>query len=121
MTCLGNSLSICIELVEPQEQVNRDGKAVLHRHDRFFDNVDFRSVTLVGEADRKILKAAIKHATAEDKVRHRQVPPEAVAKWSEKLELLKKDIADVLEEEKEEKQVRILLPMLYVNSSYMAL
>ena len=48
-----------------------------------------RSVTLVGEADRKLLKAAIKHASGEDQVRHRQIPSEAVAKWSKKLEDLK--------------------------------
>ncbi|CCM01972.1 uncharacterized protein FIBRA_04045 [Fibroporia radiculosa] len=65
-----------------------------------------RSVTLVGEADRKMLKASIKHAMAEDSVRHRQIPPEAVAKWSAKLDDMKKEIAEVLQEEKEEKQLR---------------
>lgn len=65
-----------------------------------------RSVTLVGEADRKMLKAAIKHAAGEDQVRHRHVPPEAVQKWSKKLEELKDEIAGVLQEEKEEKQLR---------------
>ncbi|OCH96178.1 DEAD-domain-containing protein [Obba rivulosa] len=65
-----------------------------------------RSVTLVGEADRKMLKAAIKHATGEDKVRHRQVPQEALAKWSEKLASLKQEISEILQEEKEEKQLR---------------
>ena len=52
-----------------------------------------------------MLKATIKHASAEDKVRHRQVPAEAVAKWSQKLEGLKDEISEVLREEKEEKQV----------------
>ncbi|KAH9898412.1 DEAD-domain-containing protein [Cubamyces lactineus] len=65
-----------------------------------------RSVTLVGEADRKMLKAAIKHSTSEDQVRHRQVPPEVVAKWSQKLEGLKGEIAEILQEEKEERQLR---------------
>ncbi|KAG7099249.1 nucleolar DEAD-box protein required for synthesis of 60S ribosomal subunit [Marasmius oreades] len=65
-----------------------------------------RSVTLVGEADRKMLKAAIKHGAGEDKVRHRIVPSEAVAKWVEKLEELKDEIAEILKEEKEEKQLR---------------
>lgn len=68
-----------------------------------------RSVTLVGEADRKMLKAAIKHASGEDKVRHRQVPTEAVAKWSQRLEHLKKEITEILQEEKEEKQVSCML------------
>ncbi|KAJ3554550.1 hypothetical protein NM688_g3049 [Phlebia brevispora] len=65
-----------------------------------------RSVTLVGEADRKMLKAAIKHAAGEDQVRHRQIPAEAVTKWSKKLDELKEEIGEVLQEEKEEKQLR---------------
>ncbi len=63
-------------------------------------------MTLVGEADRKVLKAAIKRAAGEDQVRHRTVPWEIVAKWTKKLESLKDEIAGVLVEEKEEKQVR---------------
>ncbi|KAH9982400.1 DEAD-domain-containing protein [Lactifluus volemus] len=65
-----------------------------------------RSVTLVGEADRKVLKAAIKRATSEDQVRHRTLSPEIVAKWAKRLESLKDEIADVLREEKEEKELR---------------
>ncbi|KAJ7487619.1 DEAD-domain-containing protein [Mycena galericulata] len=65
-----------------------------------------RSVTLVGEADRKMLKAAIKHGAEADQVRHRIVPPEVVAKWVEKLEDLKDEISEILREEKEEKQFR---------------
>jgi ATP-dependent RNA helicase DDX27 len=64
-----------------------------------------RSITLVGEADRKVLKAAIKRAAGEDQVRHRTIAPEIVAKWSKKLESLKDEIAGVMQEEKEEKQV----------------
>lgn len=60
---------------------------------------------MVGESDRKLLKAAIKHAAAEDSVRHRQVPTEAVSKWAAKLDALKTEITEVLQEEKEEKQV----------------
>ncbi|KAF9453798.1 DEAD-domain-containing protein [Macrolepiota fuliginosa MF-IS2] len=65
-----------------------------------------RSVTLIGEADRKMLKAAIKHAAAEDQVRHRVLPTEAVQHWSDKLVELKGEISEVLQEEKEEKQLR---------------
>ena len=65
-----------------------------------------RSVTLVGEADRKMLKAAIKHSAGEDQVRHRLIPPDTVAKYAEKLEGLKGEIAEIMEEEKEEKLVR---------------
>ena len=76
----------------------------------------FSSVTLVGEADRKMLKAAIKHSSGEDQVRHRHVPPEAVVKWSQKLRDLKDEIAGVLQEEKEEKQVcsPVILPCPWV-------
>ncbi|KAL1697166.1 P-loop containing nucleoside triphosphate hydrolase protein [Schizophyllum commune] len=65
-----------------------------------------RSVTLVGEGDRKMLKAAIKHSTGQDQIRHRTVPPEVVAKWTEKLEGLKDEISEILKEEKEEKQIQ---------------
>ncbi|KAM5535451.1 hypothetical protein V8D89_010973 [Ganoderma adspersum] len=66
-----------------------------------------RSVTLVGEADRKMLKAAIKHSSGgEDQIRHRQVPPEVVSKWAQKLDSLKQEISEVLVEEKEERQLR---------------
>lgn len=61
----------------------------------------------MGEADRKVLKAAIKHTSGEDQVRHRQVPPEVVSKWSQKLDGMKLEISEVLTEEKEEKQVRV--------------
>ncbi|KAI0348024.1 DEAD-domain-containing protein [Trametopsis cervina] len=65
-----------------------------------------RSVTLVGEADRKMLRAAIKYASGDDQVRHRQVPTEAVSKWSQRLEEMKDEISAVLQEEKEEKHIR---------------
>ncbi|KAM6498130.1 DEAD domain containing protein [Amanita muscaria] len=65
-----------------------------------------RSVTLVGEADRKILKAAIKHAHDEDKIRHRVIPQEVVQKWTQKIEEMKNEISEILQEEKEEKQFR---------------
>lgn len=63
-----------------------------------------RSITLVGEADRKMLKAAVKSSQA-DNVRHRIVPPEAVAKMAGQLEELKLEVQEVLREEKEEKAV----------------
>lgn len=64
-----------------------------------------RSVTLVGEADRKILKAAIKHANGEDQIRHRVIGPDIVQKWIKKLEEMKNDVREILQEEKEEKEV----------------
>ncbi|KAJ7630960.1 DEAD-domain-containing protein [Roridomyces roridus] len=65
-----------------------------------------RSVTLVGEADRKMLKAAIKHGAEENQVRHRIVPTEVVAKWAQKLDDMKGEISEILKEEQEEKQLR---------------
>jgi ATP-dependent RNA helicase DDX27 len=70
-----------------------------------------RSVTLVGEADRKMLKGAIKHSGGEDKVRHRVVPPEVVEKWRGHLETLQDDIELVLQEEKEAKHVSSVLTL----------
>ena len=52
-----------------------------------------------------MLKAAIKHATGEDHVRHRIVPAEAVSNWAKKLDEMKEDVAAVLQEEREEKEV----------------
>ena len=70
-------------------------------------------MTLIGEADRKMLKAAIKHANSEDQIRHRVVPREVIQKWSEKLGELKNEIVEILQEEKEEKQVRHAYYNLY--------
>ena len=64
----------------------------------------------MGEADRKMLKAAIKHSSGEDQVRHRQVPPEVVSRWTQKLDGLKRDITEILQEEKEEKHVSAQMP-----------
>lgn len=64
-------------------------------------------MTLVGETDRKMLKAAIKHGAGDDKVRHRIVPPEAVSKWVKRLDEMKEEVVEILREEKEEKHVRI--------------
>ena len=58
------------------------------------------------ESDRKMLKAAIKHASNVDKVRHRTLPPEKVAQWAAKLGKLNDDVAAILKEEKEEQAIR---------------
>jgi len=62
-------------------------------------------VTLVGEGDRKMLKAAIKHANGQDQIRHRVIAPDVVQKWTKTLEELKNDVKEILREEKEEKEV----------------
>lgn len=67
-----------------------------------------RAITLVGEADRKMLKAVIKHSTDADKIRHRTIPPDEVAYWSKCLDEIKDEIGEVLREEKEEKAVNEL-------------
>lgn len=65
-----------------------------------------RSLTLVGEADRKMLKSVIKHSAGGENIRHRVVPAESAAKWSKRIADLKDEISMVLQEEKEEKQIR---------------
>lgn len=62
------------------------------------------SITLVGEADRKMLKAAIKQSST-DQIRHRVIPPDAIAQTAEQLENLRSEVSEVLKEEKEEKAV----------------
>jgi ATP-dependent RNA helicase DDX27 len=56
-----------------------------------------------------MLKAAIKHSSGEDQVRHRVVPLEAVSKWSTKLDEMKAEMSEILQEEKEEKEVRVVV------------
>ncbi|KAL4069605.1 P-loop containing nucleoside triphosphate hydrolase protein [Scleroderma yunnanense] len=65
-----------------------------------------RSITLVGESDRKILKSAMKHSASDDDIRHRVIPVDVMLKWSKKVEELKSEVSAVLQEEKEEKQLR---------------
>ena len=65
-----------------------------------------RSVTLVGETDRRMLKAAIKHSAGDEKVRHRVVPTEAVEKWVEAIKDLEDEVKAVLQEEREAKELR---------------
>lgn len=64
-----------------------------------------RSVTLVGEADRKMLKTVLKRSPAAQ-IRHRLVPSETVSDMASRLATLKKEVEEVLKEEKEEKMLR---------------
>ncbi|ORY34815.1 P-loop containing nucleoside triphosphate hydrolase protein [Naematelia encephala] len=64
-----------------------------------------RSISLVGEADRKMLKAAIKQSEA-DEIRHRIIPAEAVSAMATKLDGMKDEIEEILKEEREEKLMR---------------
>ncbi|KAF8327913.1 P-loop containing nucleoside triphosphate hydrolase protein [Cantharellus anzutake] len=65
-----------------------------------------RSISLVGEDDRKMLKTAIKRSPETDMVRHRLVPNDAVKSMHAKLVKLKPDVSAVLKEEQEEKDLR---------------
>ena len=65
-----------------------------------------------------MLKAAIKHASDEGMVRHRQVPPDAVAQWSRKLEPSKTEISAVMDEEREEKEVSLSSPILCMLTDF---
>ena len=53
-----------------------------------------------------MLKAAIKHASDVDRVRHRTLPLEQVAQWAAKLEELNDKVDAILEEEKEEMAIQ---------------
>ena len=79
------------------------------------------SVTLVGESDRKMLKAAIKRSSGEDKVRHRVIAAEALARWKETLDGLKGEVEAVLKEEKEEKAVSAItfkVPLTFTSLTF---
>ncbi|KAI8811269.1 P-loop containing nucleoside triphosphate hydrolase protein [Cladochytrium replicatum] len=62
-----------------------------------------RSISLVTETDRKIMKMAIKNA--KEPVKHRIVPAEIVTKYQDKVTELSDRVADFLKEEKEEKAI----------------
>ena len=64
-----------------------------------------RSVTLVGEGDRRLLKTVLKRTPAEQ-VKHRLLPPEAVQRMDEAIVALRPEVEQVLVEEKEERALR---------------
>ena len=64
-----------------------------------------RAVTLVGESDRRLLKAVLKR-TPPEQVKHRLVPPEVVQQLGETVDKLRPEIELVLSEEKEERALR---------------
>ncbi|KAI8975604.1 P-loop containing nucleoside triphosphate hydrolase protein, partial [Mycotypha africana] len=65
-----------------------------------------RSVTLVGESDRKMLKMAIKSAAAGSQIKQRAVNHEVVQRYKTRVEKLGAQIKEILAEEKEEKALR---------------
>ncbi|KAK9719601.1 nucleolar DEAD-box protein required for synthesis of 60S ribosomal subunit [Basidiobolus ranarum] len=64
-----------------------------------------RSVTLVGEADRKMLRIAIKH-TSKDKIKNRVIGQEMIQKYKEKIDGLTEQVKEIMKEEKDEKMFR---------------
>lgn len=64
-----------------------------------------RSVTLVGEGDRRLLKTVLKR-TAAEQVKHRLLPAEAVQRMGEAIVALRPEVEQVLAEEKEERALR---------------
>ncbi|ORX63764.1 DEAD-domain-containing protein [Basidiobolus meristosporus CBS 931.73] len=64
-----------------------------------------RSVTLVGEADRKMLRLAIKHSSKE-KIKNRVLGQELVQKYKEKIDGLTEQVKEIMKEEKDEKMFR---------------
>ncbi|CAO3651194.1 unnamed protein product [Cunninghamella echinulata] len=65
-----------------------------------------RSVTLVGEQDRKMLKLAIKSANSA-LVKNRVIAQDTIQKYKEKIDSMSTQIQEVLQEEKEERALRI--------------
>jgi ATP-dependent RNA helicase DDX27 len=67
-----------------------------------------RSVTLVTDAERANLRRALtRKKMGEKKAKARQIPPEAIQAWREKLKLMEPLLRQVLDEEKVEKEVRL--------------
>ena len=64
-----------------------------------------RAVTLVGESDRRLLKAVLKR-TPPEQVKHRLMPGDVVQQLSETIASLKPEIAQILAEEREERALR---------------
>jgi len=64
-----------------------------------------RSITLVGEKERKMLKGIVKNSHVP--VKNRIIPPDVIDRYKKKIEILEKDIKDILKQEETEKQLRI--------------
>lgn len=64
-----------------------------------------RSITLVGEKERKMLKDVVKNAIVP--VKNRIIPPVVIDRYKKKIEELEKDFKDILKQEETEKELRI--------------
>ncbi|TIA87671.1 hypothetical protein E3P99_03023 [Wallemia hederae] len=72
-------------------------------------NMTGRSISLIGESDRKMLKSVVKRSSAQstDSIKHRIVPADVLHDVAELVESLQDQIEDILKEEKEDRQMRI--------------
>lgn len=61
-----------------------------------------------------MLKAVIKHSSDQDNVRHRVLPAELVSQWATELDSLKDEVSEIMQEEKQEKQV-CCIPLILVD------
>ena len=61
------------------------------------------SVSLAGEQERTLVKAVIKQA--KNPVKHRIIPPDIVDKYKNKLKSFEADIEQILEEERQEREI----------------
>lgn len=60
----------------------------------------------MGEADRKMLKMAIKSANTGSQVKNRVIPAETIQKYKKKVDQLSPQIEEILLEEKQERAIR---------------
>ncbi|RKP24092.1 P-loop containing nucleoside triphosphate hydrolase protein [Syncephalis pseudoplumigaleata] len=64
-----------------------------------------RAVTLAGEDDRKVLRDAIKNAPAST-IKHRIIPPEVIEQYKRRIDGLKGQVEEILQEEKEDRLLK---------------
>ncbi|KAJ2787408.1 nucleolar DEAD-box protein required for synthesis of 60S ribosomal subunit [Coemansia interrupta] len=64
-----------------------------------------RSITLIGETDRKMLKMAVKNSP-KDRIKQRVVPNETLNKYRAKVDELAAQVKNIIDEEREEKMFR---------------
>lgn len=63
----------------------------------------FRSISLVGENGRKLLKEIVKEAR--NPVKSRVIAPEIIEKFKKKLKSFEDDVQEILKQEKEDREV----------------
>jgi len=65
-----------------------------------------RSISLIGEVDRKLMRMIVKKTHSKN-LKNRVIPGEAIEQCREKVEMIESDIQNILQEEQEEKHLRI--------------